>query len=245
VVFPGRQVTESLFATTLYHEMTEFTLRPTGLNQGWHADNSDFLVKGGEAELSFPTEEHESPWISHSAIVYLNGKEQGLEGGTLRVASGETVEPTCGAMVSFRGGTEHLHSIDRVTKGKRWTLALWLTESKRLQNELFRCHHAGAVLDPVVGERCVAQGRQHVEDVNAASGGAKWVHKRELRPQTAVSDVVQVESYRPLEADHPQFPRGGQHRVDDEEEGEEEHDDSDGDVDEPQLQPLQGQRDEV
>ena len=131
-------------------------------------------------------------------------------------------------------GTEHLHMIEPVTEGKRWTIALWLTESQKLQNELFQCDRSGAVLDPVVGEVCQPQGRQHVEDVNSASGGAKWHHNRRILQDPHAfgpgrRGPWQKESYTLVEPGHRSFPPSGVHyQQQDELEQDDSQDDADG-----------------
>ena len=57
----GRMAAEGAFKTELYHEMSEYTLRHPGNVQNPHGDNCDYVVKGGDMELCYPTEGHESP----------------------------------------------------------------------------------------------------------------------------------------------------------------------------------------
>lgn len=94
-----------------------------------HADNC--LLK--DKDTCFP----ESPayvWRDYSAILYLNDDFQGGEfffakDRAIRELD-NLVTPRCGRMVAFSAGSENLHGVRGILKGRRCALALWFTQDE-------------------------------------------------------------------------------------------------------------------
>ena len=178
----AREVAERHFNKTLYHELTEFTVRPAGraAGQRWHADNCDFVLLPGDAELCVPNESHEAPWITHSALLYLTGLDQGVEGGLLRQSGGapnSIVAPQCGRIVTFAGGAEHAHAVSRIGAGRRWSIALWFSESVVMQREAFVYSDGVVRRDPVPGDRAYRQPKlMSGLDARGGSSNEIWHH---------------------------------------------------------------------
>ena len=66
----------------------------------------------------------------YSAVLYLNSKGGGFEGGDFRfvdATNDEVLEPRAGRCVLFPSGFENLHRVCAVSKGTRYALAAWLT----------------------------------------------------------------------------------------------------------------------
>ena len=66
----------------------------------------------------------------YSAVLYLNSKGGGFEGGDFRfvdATNDEVLEPRAGRCVLFPSGFENLHRVCTVSKGTRYALAAWLT----------------------------------------------------------------------------------------------------------------------
>ncbi|KAJ9587062.1 hypothetical protein L9F63_019345, partial [Diploptera punctata] len=91
-----------------------------------HADNCN-LHESGECSRKPPA----YTWRDFSAILYLNDN---FEGGEFIFATDisarnveSTVKPRCGRLVGFSAGSENLHGVQGVQKGRRCAIGLWFT----------------------------------------------------------------------------------------------------------------------
>jgi len=75
----------------------------------------------------------------------------------------------------FRGGSEHVHRIERINAGKRWCLALWFTESSQLSDEVLQCSSGELSRDALEGQRCVPSGRKNQPQSRAAQ--SNWSYR--------------------------------------------------------------------
>ncbi|XP_021914351.1 prolyl 3-hydroxylase 1-like isoform X2 [Zootermopsis nevadensis] len=135
----GRDYLERYFnlKSELYFTYTHLVCR-TALNESLrnrsdmshavHADNCK-LLESGEC-LKVPPA---YTWRDFSAILYLN---EDFEGGEFIFVTDLTaknvqslVKPRCGRLVGFSAGSENLHGVRGVLRGRRCALGLWFTFS--------------------------------------------------------------------------------------------------------------------
>jgi predicted 2-oxoglutarate/Fe(II)-dependent dioxygenase YbiX len=75
-------------------------------------------------------------WRSYSAIVYLNDGEVDFSGGVLSFPDHHlTVVPRAGKLIGFPSGHEFSHAVSEVTLGRRYTIAVWVTQDPRHREE--------------------------------------------------------------------------------------------------------------
>ncbi|KAH1022924.1 prolyl 3-hydroxylase 2 isoform X1 [Dendroctonus ponderosae] len=98
----------------------------TDLSHKIHADNCNVLGDNICAK-KYPA----FHWRDYSAILYLNDD---FEGGHFIFSADSkgrkiqsSIMPKCGRMVGFSSGSENLHGVTGVTKGRRCALAVWFT----------------------------------------------------------------------------------------------------------------------
>lgn len=80
----------------------------------------------------------------YSAVLYLNTKGRGFEGGDFAFVDDggdEAVEPRRGRCVLFTSGFEHLHRVAPVAAGSRFVLAAWFTLSAAAGDALRPAHY--------------------------------------------------------------------------------------------------------
>ena len=74
------------------------------------------------------------PTYDYSALLYLNTHGADFAGGELAFLDDDAdriVEPRAGRLVTFTSGPENLHRVRRVSRGRRYVLAMWFTCSGR------------------------------------------------------------------------------------------------------------------
>ncbi len=65
------------------------------------------------------------PWREYSSVLYLN---EDYEGGEVYFeGTGQRIKPRTGMLVAFSGGLEHVHGVDEVRRGTRYTMPAWHT----------------------------------------------------------------------------------------------------------------------
>ncbi|XP_071505938.1 prolyl 3-hydroxylase 1-like [Diadema antillarum] len=101
-----------------------------------HADNCN-LDPAGNCHKKLPA----FVWRDWSAILYLN---EDFEGGEFIFAhfnqtAQSVVTPHCGRLVGFSAGSENLHGVKGVIRGRRCALAMWFTLDPRFRElEFFK-----------------------------------------------------------------------------------------------------------
>lgn len=91
---------------------------PQGSSMPEHMDNCN----------TDPAEKHRTPHREIAAVVYLNDD---FEGGETTFSSfGISVAPKAGHVALFPADRTHPHGVSEVTKGKRYTVAMWLTRDR-------------------------------------------------------------------------------------------------------------------
>ena len=103
----------------VYLEFTNLVYWGEGMELGLHADN--FWIDN-------PKEEHYTPHRDYSSVLYLNDDFDG--GETYFRNSSYQIKPKTGKLVFFSSGSEHVHGVKKITRGKRYTLATWFTRDK-------------------------------------------------------------------------------------------------------------------
>ena len=83
-----------------------------GPGMGLHADNE--FADGRP---------NQTPGRLYAAIIYLNDSYVG--GALCFQHLNLRLRPATGELVAFRGGRSHLHSVDPILKGKRYTMPIW------------------------------------------------------------------------------------------------------------------------
>ncbi len=70
-----------------------------------------------------------TPYRKYSSIVFLNHE---FEGGTLQFTKGscDVISPETGKLVAFTAGLQDTHKVNMITRGTRYTLACWFTDSE-------------------------------------------------------------------------------------------------------------------
>ena len=70
-----------------------------------------------------------TPYRKSSSIVFLNHE---FEGGTLQFTKGscDVISPETGKLVAFTAGLQDTHKVNMITRGTRYTLACWFTDSE-------------------------------------------------------------------------------------------------------------------
>jgi len=97
---------------------TELTKWNTGKEMSIHSDNS---WPDGD-QLNHPTS-----FRTWSAIFYINDD---YEGGEIEFPVKEfTYKPEANSLVAFPSTSEYLHGVKKVTKGTRYTVAIWFTQN--------------------------------------------------------------------------------------------------------------------
>jgi len=73
-------------------------------------------------------------WRTHSAVLYMHGPESGdFEGGNFYFtpdwhAPRVLVRPKAGRMIAFTSGDSNIHGVQKITRGVRCALNIWLTD---------------------------------------------------------------------------------------------------------------------
>jgi len=61
------------------------------------------------------------------------------------------IKPKCGRFVAFCAGTDCLHGVRKLTKGRRWALPIWYTTRK--EKEDFTLPEAIKIIDELQSKR--------------------------------------------------------------------------------------------
>jgi 2OG-Fe(II) oxygenase superfamily len=110
------EIPEKLFTETAI--LTKFL---QGGQMGVHADNCRRDAKGEWAPNHTPNRDV-------TAIYYLS---EGFVGGELVLPQwGLSIKPRPGLLVTFPSDGRHMHQVDRVESGERYTLTVWMTRSE-------------------------------------------------------------------------------------------------------------------
>lgn len=65
------------------------------------------------------------PWRDYASVLYLN---EDFDGGEVFFErDGRRIRPRTGMLVAFSGGREHVHGVDEVRRGRRYTMPAWHT----------------------------------------------------------------------------------------------------------------------
>jgi 2OG-Fe(II) oxygenase superfamily len=110
-------LTEFYKLDVLYPEATHLVKWIEGSSLGSHADNA--YDPSGE-----PNYVH---WRTHSAVIYLNEEFTGGEFYFKRELP-KTIQPKTGLLVAFTAGMDHVHGVQIVKSGNRYTMPLWFCQ---------------------------------------------------------------------------------------------------------------------
>jgi hypothetical protein len=109
-------------AGALYVEYTLLTQMQIGDAHVAHADNESLGPDGRWVP-------NHTPWRHSVGILYLNTSGLDYDGGILRFPTvGHRVVPRAGLLVGFTSGRQHWHEVTAITRGVRYSLAMWMTQ---------------------------------------------------------------------------------------------------------------------
>ena len=83
----------------------------------------NFLKWESHAELVIDTSHRD-----YSAVLYLN--ENYIGGRTFFLEDDYNVVPKTGKLILFTSGKDHIHGVNEVISGSRYTMALWFTKTR-------------------------------------------------------------------------------------------------------------------
>ena len=86
---------------------------------GAHADNY---------WIDDPEKPHYTSHRDYSAVLYLN--ENYIGGRTFFLEDNYNVVPKTGKLILFTSGKDHIHGVNEVISGSRYTMALWFTKTR-------------------------------------------------------------------------------------------------------------------
>lgn len=111
-------------ADTIYTDTVHIVRWSEGQSMPAHADNCE---PDGRPNAY--------PWREYASVLYLNDDYEGGEIYFDRV--GLRLKPQAGMLVGFKGGLEHFHGVDKVTRGTRFTMPGWHTRDARRRDRDF------------------------------------------------------------------------------------------------------------
>lgn len=98
----------------LYTDTVHLVRWREGQSMGAHADNAELDGRPNAF-----------PWRDYASVLYLNDDYEG--GEVFFARSGRRIKPRTGMLVAFSGGLEHVHGVDVVRRGTRYTMPAWHT----------------------------------------------------------------------------------------------------------------------
>lgn len=111
----------SSFRPPLYLETLLIAMLPKGRDIAGHADNEKFTGRRWVR--------NHTPERCYTAILYLNSDFQG--GELCFEALGLNIKPRAGLLVAFPSDHRFIHSVGIVTRGYRYSMALWYTRNRK------------------------------------------------------------------------------------------------------------------
>lgn len=103
----------------VYPEYNNLVYWREGMDMKPHADNT---------YIDAPHERHYCPQRDYAGILYLNDEYEG--GHTYFPDHNYEVQPKTGKILMFSAGVDDIHGVTKVTKGHRYTMALWFTKKR-------------------------------------------------------------------------------------------------------------------
>ena len=103
----------------VYPEFSNLVYWGPGMRLGAHADNY---------WIDDPEKPHYTSHRDYSAVLYLN--EDYIGGRTFFLEDNYNVVPKIGKLILFTSGKDHIHGVNEVISGSRYTMALWFTKTR-------------------------------------------------------------------------------------------------------------------
>ena len=103
----------------VYTEFSNLVYWGPGMRLGAHADNY---------WIDDPEKPHYTSHRDYSAVLYLN--EDYIGGRTFFLEDNYNVVPKIGKLILFTSGKDHIHGVNEVISGSRYTMALWFTKTR-------------------------------------------------------------------------------------------------------------------
>jgi hypothetical protein len=113
---------EELYNKKVYLEFSNLVYWGVGMKLDKHADNH---------YIDNPQKLHYSPNRNYSSVLYLNDDFTG--GETYFCNYNFEVKPESGTVILFSSGKDHIHGVNEVLSGERYTMSTWYTEDKNFE----------------------------------------------------------------------------------------------------------------
>ena len=110
---------KELYNQTVYLEFSNLVYWGVGMKLDKHADNH---------YIDDPQKPHYTPNRDYSSVLYLNDDFTG--GETYFYNYNYEVKPEPGTVILFSSGKDHIHGVNEVLSGERYTMATWYTKNK-------------------------------------------------------------------------------------------------------------------